>query len=161
MFDKNAKPSPQRQQQLDKYRQLVDRFSPKSNFSQGLLRAFWVGGTICALGQGFTEIGRTWLQMSNQAASTFCSTALVFLTALLTGIGVFDRIGQYAGAGAFVPISGFANAMVSPAMEFRSEGLIAGMGVKTFTISGPVLVFGISASVVYGMIFWVVHSILT
>ena len=74
MFDKNAKPSPQRQQQLDKYRQLVDRFSPKSNFSQGLLRAFWVGGTICALGQGLTEIGRTWLQMSDQAASTFCSS---------------------------------------------------------------------------------------
>ena len=153
MFDKNAKPSPQRQQQLDKYRQLVDRFSPKSNFSQGLLRAFWVGGTICALGQGLTEIGRTWLQMSNQAASTFCSTALVFLTALLTGIGVFDRIGQYAGAGAFVPISGFANAMVSPAMEFRREGMVLGLGAKLFTLAGPVLVWGVSASVIAGLVY--------
>ena len=153
MFDKNAKPSPQRQQQLDKYRQLVDRFSPKSNFSQGLLRTFWVGGTICALGQGLTEIGRTWLQMSNQAASTFCSTALVFLTALLTGIGVFDRIGQYAGAGAFVPISGFANAMVSPAMEFRREGMVLGLGAKLFTLAGPVLVWGVSASVIAGLVY--------
>ena len=153
MFDKNAKPSPQRQQQLDKYRQLVDRFSPKSNFSQGVLRAFWVGGTICALGQGLTEIGRTWLQMSNQAASTFCSTALVFLTALLTGIGVFDRIGQYAGAGAFVPISGFANAMVSPAMEFRREGMVLGLDAKLFTLAGPVLVWGVSASVIAGLVY--------
>ena len=132
MFDKNAKPSPQRQQQLDKYRQLVDRFSPKSNFSQGLLRAFWVGGTICALGQGLTEIGRTWLQMSNQAASTFCSTA---------------------GAGAFVPISGFANAMVSPAMEFRREGMVLGLGAKLFTLAGPVLVWGVSASVIAGLVY--------
>ena len=104
-------------------------------------------------GQGLTEIGRTWLQMSNQAASTFCSTALVFLTALLTGIGVFDRIGQYAGAGAFVPISGFANAMVSPAMEFRREGMVLGLGAKLFTLAGPVLVWGVSASVIAGLVY--------
>ena len=127
--------------------------SQAPNFSQGLLRAFWVGGTICALGQGLTEIGRTWLQMSNQAASTFCSTALVFLTALLTGIGVFERIGQYAGAGAFVPISGFANAMVSPAMEFRREGMVLGLGAKLFTLAGPVLVWGVSASVIAGLVY--------
>lgn len=153
MFDKNAKPSPVRQRQLDHYRKLVDRLSPKSNLGQGLLRAFWVGGTICALGQALTEIGRAWLGMSNQAAGAFCSTALVFLTAVLTGAGIFDRIGQYAGAGAFVPISGFANAMVSPAMEFRREGMVLGLGAKLFSLAGPVLVWGVSASVVAGLIY--------
>ena len=151
MFDKNAKPLPQRQAVLDRYSQLVDRLSPKSKMAQGLLRAFWVGGTICALGQGFIEIGLAWLDMTASAASTFASVMIVFLTALLTGVGVFDKIGQYAGAGAFVPISGFANAMVSPAMEFTREGFVLGLGAKLFTIAGPVLVWGTSASVVVGI----------
>ena len=153
MFDKNAKPSPQRQQQLDRYKQLVDRMSPKSDMAKGLLRAFWVGGAICCLGQALQEAAKAWRHMTNTAAGTFCSTVLVFLTALLTGIGVFDRIGQYAGAGAFVPITGFANAMVSPAMEFRREGLVLGLGAKLFTIAGPVLVWGVSASVLVGIIY--------
>ena len=153
MFDKNAKPSPQRQQQLDRYKQLVDRMSPKSDMAKGLLRAFWVGGAICCLGQVLQEAAKAWLHMNNTAAGTFCSTVLVFLTALLTGIGVFDRIGQYAGAGAFVPITGFANAMVSPAMEFRREGLVLGLGAKLFTIAGPVLVWGVSASVLVGIVY--------
>lgn len=153
MFDKNAKPSPERQRQLDRYSQLVDALSPKSEMVKSLLRAFWVGGAICMLGQCFIEIGRTCLEMTNASASTFASTVLVFLTALLTGLGVFDKIGQYAGAGAFVPISGFANAMVSPAMEFRREGLVLGLGAKLFTIAGPVLVWGVSASVVVGIIY--------
>ena len=153
MFDKNAKPSPERQKQLDRYSKLVDALSPKSEMVKSLLRAFWVGGCICVLGQCFIEIGRTYLEMTNSAASTFASTMLVFLTALLTGLGVFDKIGQYAGAGAFVPISGFANAMVSPAMEFRREGLVLGLGAKLFTIAGPVLVWGVSASVIVGIIY--------
>ena len=153
MFDKNAKPSPQRQRQLDRYKQLVDRMSPKSDMARGLLRAFWVGGAICCLGQALQEAAKAWLHMNNTAAGTFCSTVLVFLTALLTGVGVFDRIGQYAGAGAFVPITGFANAMVSPAMEFRREGLVLGLGAKLFTIAGPVLVWGVSASVLVGILY--------
>ena len=153
MFDKNAKPSPRRQAQLDHYNQLVEKHSPKSLMAQGLIRAFWVGGLICTLGQVFLEIGRGPMHMTNMAASTFSSTCIVFLTALLTGIGVFDRIGQYAGAGAFVPISVFANAMVSPAMEFRREGLVLGLGAKLFTIAGPVLVYGVSASVVVGILY--------
>lgn len=153
MFDKNAKPSPQRQQQLDRYKQLVNRMSPKSDMAKGLLRAFWVGGAICCLGQALQEAAKAWLHMNNTAAGTFCSTVLVFLTALLTGVGVFDRIGQYAGAGAFVPITGFANAMVSPAMEFRREGLVLGLGAKLFTIAGPVLVWGVSASVLVGIVY--------
>lgn len=153
MFDKNAKPSPDRQRQLDRYKQLVETLSPNSKMGQGLFRAFWVGGLICALGQCLIETGVRLLDMTNTAASTFASTVIVFLTALLTGVGVFDRIGQYAGAGAFVPISGFANAMVSPAMEFRREGLVLGLGAKLFTIAGPVLVWGVSASVVVGIIY--------
>ena len=153
MFDKNAKPSPQRQRQLDRYKQLVDRMSPKSDMAKGLLRAFWVGGAICCLGQALQEAAKAFLHMNNTAAGTFCSTVLVFLTALLTGVGVFDRIGQYAGAGAFVPITGFANAMVSPAMEFRREGLVLGLGAKLFTIAGPVLVWGVSVSVLVGIIY--------
>ena len=153
MFDKNAKPSPRRQAQLDHYNQLVEKHSPKSLMAQGLFRAFWVGGLICVLGQAFLEIGRGPMHMTNMAASTFSSTCIVFLTALLTGVGVFDRIGQYAGAGAFVPITGFANAMVSPAMEFRREGLVLGLGAKLFTIAGPVLVWGVSASVLVGIVY--------
>lgn len=153
MFDKNAKPSPKRQAQLDRYMHLVNRLSPKSVVGQGVFRAFWVGGFICCLGQALIELGRGPLHMTNTAASTFSSTVLVGITALLTGLGIFDKIGQYAGAGAFIPISGFANAMVSPAMEFRREGMVLGLGGKLFTIAGPVLVWGISASVIVGVIY--------
>ena len=151
MFDKNAKPSAARQRQLDRYAQLVDKLSPKSEMGQGLFRAFITGGTICLLGQIFIELGLRYMDMTVATASTFGSMMIVFITAVLTGVGVFDRIGQYGGAGAFVPISGFANAMVSPAMEFRREGLVLGLGTKLFTIAGPVLVWGISASVIVGI----------
>lgn len=153
MFDRNAKPSPRRQAVIDRYNQLVDRLSPRSKMAQGLLRAFWVGGTICTLGQVFIETGLGLMDMTASAASTFASVMIVLITAVLTGIGVFDKIGQYAGAGAFVPISGFANAMVSPAMEFTREGLVLGLGAKLFTIAGPVLVWGVSASVIVGMLY--------
>lgn len=153
MFEKNAKPSPQRQAQLDRYKQLVERLSPNSEMGKGLWRAFLVGGLICCLGQFLQEAGKLWLGMNNTAASIFCSTTLVFLTALLTGIGVWDKIGQFAGAGAFVPITGFANAMVSPAIEFKREGLVLGLGAKLFSIAGPVLVWGVSASVMVGIIY--------
>ncbi len=153
MFDKKAKPSPQRQRQLDRYAQLVDRLSPKSPLAQGLWRAFITGGIICTLGQVFIEIGLRYMDMTVSTAATFGSMMIVFITAVLTGVGVFDKIGQYGGAGAFVPISGFANAMVSPAMEFRREGLVLGLGAKLFSIAGPVLVWGISISVVVGVIY--------
>ena len=151
MFDKNAKPGPARQRQLDRYSRLVDRLSPKSKMGQGLFRAFITGGTICSLGQVFLDMGLRYLDMTVVTATTFASMMIVFITAVLTGVGVFDKIGQYGGAGAFVPISGFANAMVSPAMEFRREGLVLGLGAKLFTIAGPVLVWGISASVLVGI----------
>ena len=135
------------------YARLADKFSPPSKLGMGILRAFWVGGVICMLGQFIMDAGSRWLQLSSRNAGTLASVTLVFLTALLTGMGVFDKIGQYAGAGSFVPITGFANAMVSPARECRREGLVLGLGAKLFTIAGPVLVYGVSASVVVGVIY--------
>jgi len=153
MFDKNARPGPARQRRLNRYAQLVDRLSPKSPLGQGLLRAFVTGGSICALGQVFLDMGLRYLDMTVATSTTFSSMMIVFITAVLTGVGVFDRIAKFGGAGAFVPISGFANAMVSPAMEFRREGLVLGLGAKLFTIAGPVLVWGISISVAVGVVY--------
>ena len=141
-----------------RYAQLMERFAPRSEMGVGLFRAFWVGGTICAIGQVIMDLYTNWLQLGMQAASTATSITLVFLSALLTGIGVYDRIGKYAGAGSIVPITGFANSVVSPAMEFRREGLVMGVGAKLFTLAGPVLVYGISASVIYGIILVLLQS---
>ena len=135
------------------YSWLTERMSPPSPLATGLFRAFWVGGCICVLGQGLNDIGVHFLELNARDASAFASITLIFLSALLTGLGVFDKIGKYAGAGSFVPITGFANAMVSPALEFRREGLVLGVGAKLFTIAGPVLVYGVGSSVIYGLIY--------
>lgn len=135
------------------YAWLTDQLSPPSPLGSGLFRAFWVGGLICAIGQAISDIGIRWLDMNVRSASALTCIVLILIAALLTGIGVFDKIGKYAGAGSFVPITGFANAMVAPALEFRREGLVLGVGAKLFTIAGPVLVYGVGASVVYGLIF--------
>ena len=140
------------------YLQLVDRFSPKSEMGKGIFRAFWVGGVICMIGQGITDFFSYVLLWGAQAASTATSICLIFLAALLTGIGVYDRIGKYAGAGSIVPITGFSNSVVSPAMEFRREGLVMGVGAKLFTLSGPVLVYGISASILVGLIAFLMEA---
>ena len=139
-------------QEILRYAQLVKRLSPKSNLGTGLFRAFWVGGVICMIGQGITDLFAYGLKWGAQASSTATSITLIFISALLTGIGVYDRIGKYAGAGSIVPITGFANSVVAPAMEFRREGLVMGVGAKLFTLSGPVLVYGISSSVIVGLI---------
>ena len=151
-MEQNLRPSPE--QARRHYAELVKRITPKSKLGQGCLRAFWVGGTICVLGQFLADAGVRYFDMTAQAALTFASIALVFLTALLTGIGVFDRIARYAGAGTVVPITGFANAMVSPAMEFKPEGWVLGTGARLFTIAGPVLVYGVSASVIVGFLYY-------
>ena len=137
---------------MRQYAKLVERLSPRSDILQGLLRAFWVGGVICMIGQDIMDFFAYGLEWGVQSASTATSITLVFLSALLTGIGVYDRIGKYAGAGSIVPITGFANSVVSPAMEFRREGLVMGVGAKLFTLAGPVLVYGISGSVIVGVI---------
>ena len=142
---------------IERYADLVHRLTPQSKLGQGCLRAFWVGGAICVLGQMLMDAGQAWLSLTASGAQTFASIALIFLTALLTGIGVFDRVARYAGAGTVVPITGFANAMVSPAMEFKPEGWVLGTGARLFTIAGPVLVYGISASVIAGILYYFIR----
>ena len=134
------------------YQRLVERLSPKSDMAQGIFRAYWVGGAICVLGQLSNDFFSYGLKWGMQSASTATSICLIFLSALLTGLGVYDKIGKYAGAGSIVPITGFANSVVSPAMEFRREGLVMGVGAKLFTLAGPVLVYGIGSSVIVGLI---------
>ena len=137
-----------------RYQALVDRLTPKSAMRRGCLRAFWVGGLICCIGQGIGLVAERWLGLNVLAAPGFTSIVLIFLGTTLTGIGVYDRIGRYAGAGSIVPITGFANSVAAPAMEFRREGMVMGLGARLFTIAGPVLAYGIAASIGVGLLHW-------
>ena len=130
------------QKRNQEYQEHIKETMPKSKTGIGCIRAFLVGGLICCVGQ--------------ESASMFTSVVLVFLGATLTGIGVYDDIGKWAGGGSIIPITGFANSIVSPAMEHKREGLILGVGANLFKIAGPVLVNGISASVVYGVILYII-----
>ena len=116
--------------------------------------AFWIGGLICVVGQAFIGLYTRW-GLEKQDASTAASMTLVALSALLTGLSLYDDIAKHAGAGTLVPITGFANAIAAPAVEYRTEGFILGVGAKMFTIAGPVIVYGVTASVVYGVIYWI------
>ena len=138
------------------YEEYVKRKSPTSPLWGDLLRAFLIGGAICALGQVITEL---WVMsgLPRADAGTACSMTLVFLGALCTGLGVYDDAAKFGGAGTLVPITGFANAVVSPALEFKSEGFITGTAAKMFIIAGPVIVFGTCASIIYGLILCLAH----
>lgn len=135
----------------EEYSKLVDQRAKPSPIWKNMLWAFCVGGGICAAGQGLMNLFKSW-GFDQDQAGTAVSITLIFVAALGTGLGWFDELAKRAGAGTLVPITGFANAMVSPALEFKSEGLITGTAVKLFTVAGPVLVFGISSSVIYGLI---------
>ena len=135
------------------YGALVARMAPKSPMWKDCLNAFWIGGLICVVGQIFTNCYGAW-GLEKQDAGTAASMTLVALSALLTGLSVYDDIAKHAGAGTLVPITGFANAIAAPAVEFKTEGFVLGVGVKMFTIAGPVIVYGLAASVVYGFIYW-------
>ena len=140
------------------YNALVKEMSPKSPMGKDCRNAFVIGGLICAVGQFFINT-YTKLGLSSQDASTAASMTLVALSALLTGLSLYDNIAKHAGAGTLVPITGFANAIAAPAVEFKTEGFILGVGAKMFTIAGPVIVYGVSASVVYGLIYWVIQMV--
>lgn len=133
------------------YSDYVDKKSPNSPIVKNCFNAFWVGGLICVLGQIIVDYCM-YRGMDNASASTVASIALIAISAILTGLNVFNRIGKFAGAGSLVPITGFANSIVSPAIEYKSEGYVMGVGGKMFTVAGPVLVFGISTSVIIGII---------
>ena len=136
------------------YQAYVKQKEPKSPIVKDVLLAFIIGGAICVLGQ-LIRNGWSRLGLGEVDAGTATSCSLVLLPALLTGLGWYSRLARFAGAGTLVPITGFANSVVSPAMDFKREGLITGMAVKMFTIAGPVIVYGVSASVVYGLIYWI------
>lgn len=142
------------QQKFKEYDRMVKRMTPNSRYLQGFVRAFWVGGLICVLGQLIGMAGEKWLHLDQAGVSMFTSIVLIFLGTTLTGLGVYDRIGGYAGAGSVVPITGFANSVAAPALEFRREGLVLGLGAKLFQLAGPVLVYGIGSSVIAGLIYW-------
>ena len=140
------------------YNAYVQSKAKPSPMGKNLVWAFLVGGFICLIGQGLMDFYKS-RGLGVEAAGTAVSVTLIFVTALLTGIGVFDNIAKHAGAGTLVPITGFANAMVAPAMEFKQEGLVTGTAVKLFTVAGPVLVYGISASVISGLILWIMKVV--
>ena len=139
------------------YGALVARMAPKSPMWRDCLNAFWIGGLICVVGQIFMNCYGAWgleKQDAGTAAAIEAAILLVALAALLTGLSVYDDIAKHAGAGTLVPITGFANAIAAPAVEFKTEGFVLGVGAKMFTIAGPVIVYGLAASVVYGFIYW-------
>ncbi len=138
------------------YKKYADARAPKSPILKNSLRAFFVGGVICTLGQGLTTVYTELCGMPKEDAGTLTACTLVLIAAILTGLGVFDRVAKFAGAGTLVPITGFANAVVSPAIDAKSEGLILGVGVKIFSVAGPVLLYGTLAGTVYGVIYWIV-----
>ena len=142
------------------YEKYTEAVSPKSPIFKDCLWAFLVGGLICCIGQALLDIYGA-LGLPEKDAGTLCAITLVFVAALLTGIGVFDDIARRAGAGTLVPITGFANAVVSPAIDSRSEGLILGVGAKIFTVAGPVLLYGTLSGAVYGVIYWINETVKT
>ena len=136
------------------YQEYVKKMQPPSPMGKNMAVAFAVGGGICVLGQLILN-GCQALGLDKEAAGTAECIVLICLSALLTGLSLYDNIAKFAGAGTLVPITGFANSIASPAIEFKTEGFILGVGAKMFTIAGPVIVYGVSASVVYGLIYWI------
>ena len=136
------------------YGKLVQSMAPKSPIVKDCINAFWIGGLICTIGQLIMN-GYSMLGLDETNAGTATSMTLVALSTLLTGLSLYDNIAKHAGAGTLVPITGFANAIAAPAVEFKTEGFILGVGAKMFTIAGPVIVYGTVASVVYGLIYWI------
>ena len=139
------------------YSKMVERASPNSKMWLNMLKAFLIGGIICLIGQGIFELFKA-VGVSEDDVGTCVSVSLVFFSAVLTGTGLYPKIAKHGGAGTLVPITGFANAVVSPAVEFKTEGFILGVGAKIFTIAGPVILYGTAASVVYGVIYWAMKT---
>ena len=138
------------------YKKYATARAPRSPILKNCLRAFLTGGLICTLGQGLNTLYTKVCGLEKADAGTLTACTLVLIAAVLTGLGVFDRIAKFAGAGTLVPITGFANAVVSPAIDGKSEGLILGVGAKIFSVAGPVLLYGTLAGTVYGVIYWIV-----
>lgn len=146
--------------EIQEYSKIVEKNSPNSKCAVNCVKAFLVGGAICAAGQGLTDLYKA-IGLSEKDAGTLCSVSLIFIGVLLTALHIYDKIAKHAGAGTLVPITGFSNAVCSPAIEFKSEGLITGLGAKLFVIAGPVIVYGIISAVAYGTVLFVVSLFCT
>lgn len=138
------------------YRRLVKAHAPRSPILKNCARAFLVGGAVCVVGQILRTVFLTLCRLNPEDASALTTVVLVFLSVLLTGLGVFDKIAKFAGAGTLVPVTGFANAVASPAIDSKSEGLVLGVGAKIFTVAGPVLLFSALSASAYGLIIWII-----
>lgn len=139
------------------YQDYVNKKSPNSPIWKNCLNSFWVGGLICSIGQVIMEVCK-YRGLDNEISATITSIILIFMSAFLTALNLFNKIGKFAGAGSLVPITGFANSIVSPSMEYKSEGYVMGVGAKMFTVAGPVLVYGISSSILVGIIYLIFNT---
>lgn len=138
-----------------KYKDYVDEISPKPTYIKNYILAFIVGGIICMIGQGINDAYMNIGGLNKQDAASYTSITLIFIGAFLTGLGVYDLIGKRAGAGSIIPITGFANSIVSPAMEYKREGYVMGVGANLFKIAGPVLVYGVGSSILFGFVYYI------
>ncbi len=143
------------QQKKQVYQEYVEQMTPKKNIWWQMVKAFVVGGLICVLGQFILNIATSRFGLDKETAGTWCSVILVFLSVLFTGLNVYQKLGAFAGAGALVPITGFANSVASPAIEYQKEGQVFGIGAKIFTIAGPVILYGIFTSWLLGLGYWI------
>lgn len=142
---------------VKQYQDYVEKKSPNSPILKNCFNAFWVGGLICSIGQIILDVCKS-RGLDTQISRTIVSIILIGISAFLTGLNIFNKIGKFAGAGSLIPITGFANSIVSPAMEYKSEGYVMGVGGKMFTVAGPVLVFGISASIIVGLVYLIFNT---
>ena len=143
----------------EEYNEYVEQITPTYSLWKNCFNAFWVGGLICLLGELIFSFFKNYLGMGETDAASYESMFLILLSVTLTGFNIYGHIAKLGGAGALVPITGFANSVVSPALEFKTEGFILGTAAKMFTIAGPVIVYGVSASVVYGLIYWICQMV--
>ena len=137
------------------YARFADAHAPRSPILKNCLCAFLVGGTICTFGQLLRDVFQNLCSLDEETAGTLTSASLIFVAVILTALGIFDNIAKHAGAGTLVPITGFANAVVSPAIDSHAEGLVLGVGSKIFAVAGPVLLYGTLAGTIYGVIYWI------
>ena len=141
------------------YQEYVEQITPKANLGGRLVKAFVIGGLICTVGQIITELLQNAAGLEQEDATAYCTLILVFTSVVLTGFGIYRKIVNFAGAGALVPITGFANSVASTAIEYKFEGQVFGIGCKIFTIAGPVILYGVLSSWVLGVVYWLVKLI--
>lgn len=147
------------EQEKQKYADYVKEITPKSNLGMRMIKAFLVGGVICLLGQAIINTAVNMYGLDKEQAGSWCAMILVFLSVLLTGFNIYPQIVKFGGAGALVPITGFANSVASAAIEYKKEGQVYGIGCKIFTIAGPVILYGIFSSWVLGVIYWIMKML--